>query len=616
MRQKGYVHGFEIDADHSLHIYQGGLQGVEADVLVSSDDNYLSAGGGVSAALARAAGIDVYRERSELVREHRPKLGDVVRTSGGGLPCRFLYHAITIDFDGFAYMDEACLRKLTANLLELATADGMRTIGMPALGTGAAGFELGRASEIIIEELLVRLVETPIRRVTLALIGDEAERLFYEQFVRSQAKRLAFIELRRRESPSSEATGQESHSEAGHTDRIHRADQISDSRAPAVPAGGMVEGSTADGEVVEQFLNLIDEARLSSTPPGRPKLVDGLSDVILRHADPVEIERELLSSPACRGFHGTLKQRLVEFLYLSEDNLRIALGPALFKNKDLRQMLKELGEDCDLPRDQDQLLVAILRALCFNTLTTPVGVGEYIARLERLLADLRGSSDQRALVAAAIEAGKILEQALKDLLRLYGALFFDGDYEAEFVRRKVVAPRRDGNYVSRLTIGQALDALEQLSSLMNRDSHLQAKWRALGRPVDNLLPREVGAESAGQGAGADCDQVLREIIAVRNESVHTGGTDGITEPEEMVQKIQKLHAFFCTCQGLGLYPDVLRYEGTYENRNGERFVYFLDEKGRERKVRTDELIDARRHYYCFATNNPIHLHPTLIPKSY
>jgi hypothetical protein len=61
---------------------------------------------------------------------------------------------------------------------------------------------------------------------------------------------------------------------------------------------------------------------------------------------------------------------------------------------------------------------------------------------------------------------------------------------------------------------------------------------------------------------------------------------------------------------------VLRYEGTYENRNGERFVYFRDENGGERKVRTDAKIDARRHYYCFATNNPIHLHPVLIPKLY
>ena len=56
MRLEGYVHGFEIDADHSLHIYQGGLVRVQADALVSSDNNYLSAKVGVSLALALAAG--------------------------------------------------------------------------------------------------------------------------------------------------------------------------------------------------------------------------------------------------------------------------------------------------------------------------------------------------------------------------------------------------------------------------------------------------------------------------------------------------------------------------------------------------------------------------------
>jgi hypothetical protein len=41
----------------------------------------------------------------------------------------------------------------------------------------------------------------------------------------------------------------------------------------------------------------------------------------------------------------------------------------------------------------------------------------------------------------------------------------------------------------------------------------------------------------------------------------------------------------------------------------------VDEKGRERKVRTDDRFDPRRHYYCFATNNPVPLYPTLIPKA-
>ena len=152
MGLEGYVHGFEIDPDHSLHIYKGSLVRVQADALVSSDDNDLSAGGGVSRALANVAGIDVARERQEIAYQHRPRLGDVVRTSAGGLPCRYLYPAITIDHDSGAYMDEAALRQLVANLLEQATQDGIRSIGMPALGTGAAAFDLGQASEIIIDE--------------------------------------------------------------------------------------------------------------------------------------------------------------------------------------------------------------------------------------------------------------------------------------------------------------------------------------------------------------------------------------------------------------------------------------------------------------------------------
>ena len=432
--------------------------------------------------------------------------------------------------------------------------------------------------------MLVRLIDTPIDRVVLALIGDDAEGLFYEQLVRSQSRRLASIELRRHDAVQNEVAG------------------------PSTP----VERPTAEGEIIEQFPKLIDQAQLSATPDGRPKLVDGLSDLILRHAEAEDIERELLNSPACRGFRGTVKQRLMEFLYLSEDNLHMALGPALFRNKELRRMATELGVDSARPQDQEQLILAILRALCFNTLAPPVGISEPIARLARLLADLRADSDQRSLDAAALEAGKILEQTLKDLLRMYGHLFFGGDFEAELLRRGLVSPRRDGNHVSRLTIGKALEVLEQLNSLLRRDATLKARWRVLGRSGEDLLPRRLRPEGAAKDI--DCRQVLQAIIAARNDHAHTHDDLASTERDDMVDRIQKLHWFFCTCQAEGVYPDVLRYEGTYENRNGERFVLFLDETGRQRKVRTDEPIDARCHYYCFATNNPVHLYPTLVPK--
>jgi hypothetical protein len=96
--------------------------------------------------------------------------------------------------------------------------------------------------------------------------------------------------------------------------------------------------------IVEQFPSLIDEVRLAAVPPDRPKLVEGLAALILKHAAETEIETELLSSPAYRSFRGTVRQRLIEFLFLSEANHRKALGAALFKNRDLRTMLDELGE--------------------------------------------------------------------------------------------------------------------------------------------------------------------------------------------------------------------------------------------------------------------------------
>src|SRR5262245_56296707 len=192
MPSTGYVHSFELDPDHSLHLFQGSLVHVEADALVSSDDNFLSALTGVALALAEVAGPEVRRERQHLVGQRRPTRADILRTGGGGLPCRYLYHAITVEYGpGYVgpydhyrrrglqpprdlpspvFIDGPALRQLIANLLTKATADGVRSIGMPAFGSGAAFFDLADAAEIILDELLLRVVETPIQSVTLALI--------------------------------------------------------------------------------------------------------------------------------------------------------------------------------------------------------------------------------------------------------------------------------------------------------------------------------------------------------------------------------------------------------------------------------------------------------------
>jgi O-acetyl-ADP-ribose deacetylase (regulator of RNase III) len=594
-----FVHRFDIDDQHSIHIYQGSLVEVEADALVSSDDNDLSAGGGVSAALARVAGPSVSGERLRLTQEGRLRLGDVARTSGGGLPCRYVYHAITIE-DFYRYMGEATLRRLVANLLARATDDGVRTLGMPALGTGVAGFDVAWASKVIIEELLARLAGTPVRQVILALIGDDAQRLFYEQLVRANAPRCAAASLRRYEQQLAGKPPEP----GGGTEAVGPAETPEHGPNPTALAG----------ETGEEFPSLIDQTRLEAAPVERPKLVAGLAALVLKHAEPTEVEHELLNRPECFGFRGTLDQRLMEFLYLGEKNLRTALGPALFRAKDLRLMAEELGEDCDLARDPEQLIDLILRALCFNLLAAPTGLTQYVARIERLILDLEAPGATAATrIATGVEAAKGLEHFLKDILRLYGYHLFGPGFEQRLVRDHVIPARRDGG-ISRLTLGQARDALDHLEALVKKDRALRGRMDLLGRKPPALLPARLPAESTEKTL--DGGEVLGSFIRWRNQEIVHDDPSAPPAPDQRAvqEQLASLRAFLLACRTEGIYPEVLRYEGTFENRNGERFVHFLDERNAERKVRTDEKIDPRCHYYCFATNNPLHLFPVLVPK--
>ena len=61
--------GFILSSNQSIHIFEGSLAEVKADVLVSSDDNYLTASGGVARALSGIAGEVVEIERKQLVEK-------------------------------------------------------------------------------------------------------------------------------------------------------------------------------------------------------------------------------------------------------------------------------------------------------------------------------------------------------------------------------------------------------------------------------------------------------------------------------------------------------------------------------------------------------------------
>ena len=632
MEKSNYFYAFEIDACHSINLFSGSLAEVEADILVSSDDNHLSAGGGVSRALAVAAGSEIRKECRVLVEKNPPRIGDVVRTSAGLLNARYIYHAITIDHNRQLFMDEGVLRQLVKNILQQATADNVKSIGMPAMGTGSAFFNLEHASEIIIDELLKGLTETTIERVTLSLIGGNAEKLFYQRLIQSKRGSVVTSMLRQREKDTIKKRIL-SFGLCGDSAMIcsySKTKTISSGVVGVVPSllgeigvAGLLGRAfsqtvqrndcakeienTSSCAVVEQFPNLVNEDVLTNIEPNRPRLVDGLADIIIEHATTEDIEQELLRLPACRGFKGTIKQRLMEFLYLSENNYRIALGPALFTNKDLRRISEKLGVDAELVREQEQLVENILKALGFNLLIPPRGITHYIERISRLENSVNKMEyNEKTFNIVAIENGKIIEQVFKDLLRLYSYAFWGNGFEKELQDRKIITPRHDGNPIARMTIGSSRQAMEQLAAIVGRDNNLREKLLTMGRKPSDLY---LGKVEGPGGEEVDLEDILKKATGLRNVVAHSDEEGKVTDVQNVRDCLDSVRLFLDICQRRGIYPAVLRYEGTYENRNGERFVHFLDELGELRKVRTDERIDPRRHYYCIATNNPVYIHP-------
>jgi O-acetyl-ADP-ribose deacetylase (regulator of RNase III) len=158
----------------------GDITACKADIIVSSDDNYLSMGGGVSYAISRAAGATMVAE----ARKQLPlKLGDVAVTSSGKLSCKYIFHAVTIDHDTGHSADAETIRATTRRCLELATALRGESIVFPALGTGTARFPFQRCAEAMVSAIVEGLEKVRLGRVTITLYQRQGVNLFYEQAV-------------------------------------------------------------------------------------------------------------------------------------------------------------------------------------------------------------------------------------------------------------------------------------------------------------------------------------------------------------------------------------------------------------------------------------------------
>lgn len=126
-------------AESQLTIEFGDITTSTAQVLVSSDDYYLSMGGGVSAAILNAGGNAIYLDASKKVPA---SLADVVVTTAGALPAQYIFHAITIGPAAGATIlsQRDIIMHTTRRCMQILDSLQLRSIAFPAIGAGVAGF--------------------------------------------------------------------------------------------------------------------------------------------------------------------------------------------------------------------------------------------------------------------------------------------------------------------------------------------------------------------------------------------------------------------------------------------------------------------------------------------
>ncbi|WHZ28298.1 MAG: putative GTPase [Nitrospira sp.] len=143
--------------DSYLTLTFGDITTSDAEVLVSSDDYKLTMSGGVSRAIRQAGGNAIPLDAAKMTPA---TLGDVVVTTAGTLPARYIFHAVTIGPSTTSMTPSQVLQKVTKRCLQFLEAFGLQSIAFPAIGAGTASFPYeevaAQMSEVIADDLLKR----------------------------------------------------------------------------------------------------------------------------------------------------------------------------------------------------------------------------------------------------------------------------------------------------------------------------------------------------------------------------------------------------------------------------------------------------------------------------
>jgi len=177
-----------LPTGQTLALEHGDLTEVPVDAIVNAANSRLAHGGGLAGAIVRRGGRVIQDESDAWVARHGPAgHSRPALTGAGALPARAIIHAVGPVWRGGKEGEPEALRAAYVTALELAAAEGFRSVAFASISTGIFGFPVRPAAAIAVGAVLDFCAAEPasaVRDIRFVILDAPTAAVFQAEFER------------------------------------------------------------------------------------------------------------------------------------------------------------------------------------------------------------------------------------------------------------------------------------------------------------------------------------------------------------------------------------------------------------------------------------------------